>query len=112
MRKLFPLLAVLVLSWTAAPARADEEKTITGDAMCAKCALKETDSCQNTITVEESGKKVVYYLAKNDTANKAHKSLGICGASKDAPVKVKATGTVKEEDGKKVLTASKIEKAE
>ncbi|SIN78158.1 hypothetical protein SAMN05444166_0812 [Singulisphaera sp. GP187] len=112
MRKTFPLLAVAVLFSGLTLAWAAEEVTITGDAVCAKCALKETPKCQNTITTEEKGKKVTYYLAKNAESNKAHQSLSICGATKDAPVKVKATGTVKEEEGKKVLTATKIEAAD
>ncbi len=33
-------------------------------------------------------------------------------ATKDDPVKVKVTGTVEEKDGKKELTAEKIEKVE
>lgn len=112
MRKVFPLLAVCVLFSGLTIAIAAEDVTITGDAVCAKCALKETKACQNTITAEEDGKKVTYYLAQNAVSKKAHQGLKICGATKDAPVKVKATGTVKEEDGKKVLTVSKIDAAE
>ena len=73
---------------------------------CAKCALKETDSCQNVIEAEEHGKKVTYYLAKNDISKDFHSN--ICKESK----KVKATGTVAEVDGKKELTATKIEVVE
>jgi hypothetical protein len=112
MRKLFSLLAVSVLFSGVGLALAAEEKTITGDAVCAKCALKETKTCQNTVTTEEGGKKVTYYLEQNAVSKKAHGGLGICTASKDAPIKVKVTGTVKEEDGKKVLTPTKVEKAD
>ena len=45
-------------------------------------------------------------------AKKAHGSMGFCKASKDEPTKVKVTGTCKEEDGKLVFTAEKIEKDE
>jgi len=109
MRKMFPLLAVAVLFSGLTLVWAAEEVTITGDAVCAKCALKETPKCQNTITTKEGDKKVTYYLAQNAESKKAHQGLGICSAKKDAPVKVKATGVVKEEEGKKVLTVSKIE---
>lgn len=112
MRKMFPLLAVAVFFSGLTIAFAAEEVTVTGDAVCAKCALKETKACQNTITVEKDGKKTVYYLEQNAVSKKAHSGLGICGAKTDSPVKVKATGTVKEEDGKKVLTASKLEAAD
>lgn len=115
MRKLFPLLAVtaMVAGLTlVARAADDKEVTITGDGVCAKCALKEKKTCQNVVTVKEDGKEVKYYLAANPVSKKYHGSSGICQASTDAPIKTKVVGTVKEEDGKKVITASSIEKAE
>jgi hypothetical protein len=107
MKKLFPMLAVAVLcSGLALVSRAaDEEKTFTGDGMCAKCSLNETPACQNALQVEEKGSTVTYYLVKNDVSNAFHKN--ICKATK----KIKVTGTVKEVDGKKEITASKIELA-
>ncbi len=115
MRKLFPLFAVAAmitgLSF-AARAADDKEVTVTGDGVCAKCALGEQKTCQNVIITKEGDKEVKYYLTGNDVAKAYHKSSGICAAKTDSPVKTKATGTVKEEEGKKVLTASKIEKAE
>jgi hypothetical protein len=109
MRKMIPLLSVLALFSGLTLVLAAEEVTITGEAVCAKCALKETPKCQNTITTTEGGKKVIYYVTHDAIAKKAHGSLGICTAKTDAPVKVKATGEVKEENGKKILTAKKIE---
>ena len=109
MRKLFPMLAVAAFS-TGALAIAAEMKTLTGDAVCAKCALAETKTCQNTLTVEEAGKKVTYYL-EGAESKKAHGPLGICAAKKDAPVKVTVTGETGEKDGKKTIEVSKIEKA-
>jgi hypothetical protein len=91
----------------------DKEKvTVTGDGMCAKCALKETKSCQNAIIEDKDGKKTTYYLKHEGVSKKSHSSMGFCQATKDNPVKVKATGTVEEEDGKKVMTAEKLEKVE
>ena len=111
MRKLFSLLAVSVLFSGVGLALAAEDKTVTGDAVCAKCALKETKTCQNTVTTDEGGKKVTYYLT-GAASKKAHGPLGICTASKDAPVKVKVTGKLEEKDGKKVIEVSKIEKVD
>jgi Family of unknown function (DUF6370) len=111
MRKLFPLLAVTAILSLVTLAVAAEEKTWTGDAVCAKCALKETKACQNTLKVKEDGKDVTYYL-EGDVSKKAHGKLGICTASKDAPIKVKVTGTASEKDGKKVIEVSKIDKAD
>ena len=48
------MLAVAVLfSGLTLVARAAEEKTISGEGLCAKCALKETPKCQNAVQVEE-----------------------------------------------------------
>lgn len=110
MRKLIPLLAVTLITGVSL-AIAAEVKTITGDAVCAKCALKEQPKCQNVVITTDAGKKTNYYLTGAES-KKAHQALGICAASKDAPIKVKATGDVKEEDGKQVMTVSKIEKAD
>ena len=82
---------------------ADNEKTVTGEGKCAKCTLKETDSCQNVVQVKEGDKTVTYYLVRNDVSKKLHDSL--CKESK----KITVTGTVKEVDGKQQLTSTKIE---
>jgi predicted nucleotidyltransferase len=89
----------------AVPSLAAEGKevTIKGEGKCAKCSLKETDSCQNVIQTKEGGKTVTYYLAKNDLSKEFHSN--IC----KEPKKVTAKGTVKEVDGKKELTVSKID---
>jgi hypothetical protein len=83
-----------------------KERTITGEAKCAKCALKETDQCQTVIQVENKrGKTVTYYLTDNDVAKAFHPN--VCKEAKKAT----ATGTVKKADKKTEFTASKIELA-
>ena len=59
--------------------------------------------------VSEGGKSTTYYIKHDAVSKKAHQSLGICTAKKDAPIKVVVTGTMEEKDGKKIITASKIE---
>jgi hypothetical protein len=103
MRKLYTLLAMTLFA--SGIALAGDVKTITGEGKCAKCALSETDECQNVIEVEEDGKTVKYYMAKNDVAKGYHKT--VCTKT----VKTTVTGEVKVEDGKKVITATKVEKA-
>ena len=104
MKKLSSIIALVGL--LAIPAfAADKEVTLTGEGQCAKCALHETDKCQNTITTEENGKKVTYYIAQNDTSKDFHDN--ICKKSE----KITATGVVTTENGKKILTVSKIEAA-
>ena len=111
MRKSIVLLTgiagLFLLAFVTPTLAADDEKdgkkvTITGTGKCGKCALKETDSCQNVIQTEKGGKTTTYYLAKNDISKEFHSN--ICKEAK----KVRATGTVKEVDGKKELTVTKI----
>jgi hypothetical protein len=94
-----------------APAKADSAKaagkevTLTGTFGCAKCSFKDKDAkqCQNVLKVKEAGKEVTYEVAKNDVAQAKHEA--IChNPGKPATVK----GTVSEEGGKKVVTASDI----
>src|SRR5437762_5542066 len=106
---LFTGIAGLLLLALATPAFAAEEGkekgkevTITGDGKCGKCSLKETEKCQNVIEAKEDGKTVKYYLTQNKVSKDFHENL--CKETK----KVTATGTVKEEDGKKILTAKTI----
>jgi hypothetical protein len=80
-----------------------KEVTLTGTGKCAKCSLAMTDKCQNALVVKNDGKEETYLLVKNDVSEKFHKN--ICEEDKE----IKVTGTVKEVDGKKEITASKIE---
>jgi hypothetical protein len=98
--------AVLLLALATPTFAADssKEKTITGEAKCAKCALKQADKCQTVIQVEnKKGKTVTYYLADNDVSKAFHQN--VCTEAK----KVKATGTVKKVDKKNEFTVSKID---
>jgi hypothetical protein len=114
MRKLIPMFAVAILSvgFTAAFAAEGKDVTITGQAQCAKCALKETQSCQNVVVATEDGKEVKYYLEQNDVAKAAHQKLGFCTAPKGDGPKVKVTGNCVKKDDKLVVTATKIEAVE
>ena len=98
-------LFILALAIPAFAEDKDKEITITGDAKCGKCALKETDKCQNVIQVEKDGKKSTYYFVKNEVSDKFHKN--VCSETKKAT----ATGTCKKVDGKLQFTAAKIELA-
>ena len=111
MRKLFPLLAICGLFLVASlTTRADDEKdkTIKGEATCAKCSLKETKSCQSVVLVKEDGKEIKYYLKKNDVSDEYHKKAGFCDSSK----MVKVKGDVTEKDDKKIIEAKEIEVVE
>ena len=107
MKKLFvSCLTIVGLLFSFSGLSADKEAkeiTIKGEGKCGKCALKETASCQNVIQVEKGKNKGTYYLAQNQVSKDFHDT--VCKESKQ----VKATGTVKEVDGKKEFTATKIE---
>ncbi len=111
MRKLLALATAGVFFFGLALVKADDKKvTIEGDGMCAKCALKETKTCQNAVIVTKDGKKETYYLVHEGVSKKSHGSLGFCQASKDEPIKVKVTGTVEKKDDKLMMTAETIDK--
>jgi hypothetical protein len=96
-------LAAVPLAF-AAKDKPAKERTLTGEAKCAKCALKEADTCQNVIVTDsKKGKSQTVYLEQNDVAKAFHENF-----CKDAK-KVTATGTVKKDGKKLVMTASKIE---
>ena len=84
---------------------ANESVTITGEAKCAKCTLKESKECQTVIQTEKDGRTITYYLADNEASKPFHKQ--VCEQAK----KVTATGTVKQVNGKMELAAIKIEEA-
>ncbi|MDB5171924.1 MAG: hypothetical protein JWO87_3898 [Phycisphaerales bacterium] len=108
MRKLVSLVALAALvGFSYAPAFAKEdakEVKLKGTAVCAKCELKETEKCQDALKVKEDGKEVVYLLTDNAVAKKFHGT--ICKTTKED---VTVTGTVSEKDGKKIITATKID---
>jgi len=103
LKLLMALLAGLTLA-SATTALAGNAVTITGNMVCGKCTLHETASCQNVVQVAADGKTVNYYLKQNSVSKDAHDA--ICGGGSE---KVTVTGTVKEKDGKKTMTPTKIE---
>jgi hypothetical protein len=99
------LLSVVVLGCLALTVKAADEKTLTGTLVCGKCTLKETDACSNVLQVKEGDKTVNYYIKDKGKDESYHKGVCPGGAKKDATV----TGTIEEKDGKKWITASKVE---
>lgn len=82
------------------------ERTIKGEARCGKCALKETDKCQNVIQVEnKNGKKVMFYIVENNVSKAFHRN--VCKETRKATAT--ATGTNKKVDGKNLFAATKLE---
>ncbi len=97
-------LLLLVFATPTVAAGKSKERTITGEAKCARCMLKETDKCQTVIQVEnKKGKTVTYYLTDNEVSKAFHQN--VCKEAK----KVTASGTVKKSESKQEFTASKIE---
>jgi Family of unknown function (DUF6370) len=108
MKKIISTLAagILLAGMTSlfAADTASKEVTITGSMVCGKCTLHLTKTCQNVVQVTKDGKTVNYFLIHNDVSKAAHSA--VCGGS---PEKVTVTGTLKEKDGKEILTPTKIE---
>ena len=77
MKKLLGYAGALLLLIGAAPGlgAADDPVTLNGVGLCAKCALGETETCQNAIRLSEAGKDVVYLLTANDVSKAFHKNV-------------------------------------
>jgi hypothetical protein len=90
--------------------RAEEKKeekkevTLKGTLLCAKCALKETKTCQTAIQVKEGEKLVTYYLLDEGAKEEYHEN--VCGGERREG---SVTGVVSEKDGKKWIKPSKVE---
>jgi len=79
---------------------------ITGEALCAKCELQETSSCQMVIkTRGADGKEEKIYADNNKVSKDFHDEI----CQKNA--RVKAEGTITEKDGKKTIALTKIDRA-
>ena len=101
------LAAVVLLAGAGLAGLADTKSdsvTLKGKLECSKCELHETAECGSVLSVKDGTKEVKYYLVDNDLSKGDHKS--VCAAPKDG---VTVTGTVADKDGKKWLTATKIE---
>ncbi len=94
-------IAVLVALTSPLPAQNKEVK-MTGKVTCAKCDLKTEKECATVLVTGQGGKDVTYYLD-----DKSHKTYhdAVCQGGKQGTV----TGTVSEKNGKKILTASKVD---
>ena len=97
-------LALALVVGLVAGATAGDEMTVTGKIVCAKCTLKKADAkeCQDVLVVKDGDNTAEYYVEKNEVAKKfGH----VCSGEKPAVV----TGTVTEKDGKKWISATKME---
>ncbi len=103
----FIITLACVAAFTTFNAAAAGGKTITlkGRGMCAKCCLKEGDTCQNVVQVTNKGKKTNYYLAANEVSKDFHSNI----CKKVKPIEV--TGVCKKDGGKLVVTAEAIKLA-
>lgn len=98
----------LMMLVAAVSAFADDAATITitGMGKCAKCALHQSDKCQNVVEVEKDGKTTTYWLT--GAKSKAFHHDNLCQDSK----KVTVTGTLSEKDGKQMIKVSEIKLAD
>jgi hypothetical protein len=80
-----------------------KDVVLKGKITCAKCDLGIAKECQTVIVVKNKDKKDVTYYFDAKGHGKFHDD--ICTAAKNGTV----TGTVKEEDKKKIITVKKVE---
>jgi hypothetical protein len=97
------LLMICLLSFPGLSEEIKEKEiTLRGEGLCAKCELKQTQTCQNALRLLEGNKTIIYYLEQNPLSRNFHKY--ICAA----PKRIVVTGTVREEKGKRIITATKL----
>ena len=81
-----------------------DQATLTGMLVCGKCKLHITDKCQNVLQVQKDGQTVNYFLEQNSISKDFHSN--ICENDGE---KVTVTGTVSQDNGTNMITATKIE---
>jgi hypothetical protein len=96
MKKVITLFALIGFALVGT---ADEIK---GKGVCAKCSLKEADSCQAVVQVTKDGETTNYYV---NTDSKMHKKLHKAVCKKDVEG-ICIKGAITEVDGKKVVDAT------
>jgi hypothetical protein len=88
--------------FTPSSLKLQEKKTLTGEALCLKCELKQSRTCQNAIRVSVDGKDLIYALDQNKVSRSFHSK--VCQST----VAVVAQGTIADINGKLEFTASEI----
>ena len=98
------LAGVALAGFTTTAFAADKETTVTGTALCPKCALHQGDKCATVVKATVDGKEITYLLTGKE-AKAFHEKI----CSKAEGEKVTVTGTVTGKGGKEILKATKIE---
>ena len=81
-------IGLFLIVWSGVDGGDKKEVTIKGTAVCAKCALHQTEKCQAALKVTVDGKEVVYYV-KGAEGKALHKE--VCQQDKE---NVSITGVV------------------
>jgi hypothetical protein len=83
-----------------------QQVTLKGTVLCARCALKETKKCQTVIQVKEGSKTDTYYFKDKGTLESYHEE--VCGGKRQQG---SVTGIVSREGEKRFITPTKVEYA-
>jgi hypothetical protein len=81
----------------------EKQVTLKGTILCARCALKETKTCQTVIRVKEAGKEVSYYFKDKGHDEEYHEE--VCGGAQKQGTVI---GAVFTKDGKQWVTPKKV----
>ena len=95
------VLAVVLVARAEEKGKGGKEQTLKGTITCAKCDLKETDSCQTVIKVSKGGKDRVYYF---DPASHKKNHGKICRS----PMEGEVTGTVSKKGDKLMVKVKDV----
>jgi hypothetical protein len=104
-REMIVAIGAVTLATPAWAVRRGADETFKGEMVCAKCFLNKPDAkeCQDVLLVKDGGATTEYYITKNKVAQES-------GEACTQAIPAVVIGTVKETDGRKWLTASKITK--
>jgi cytochrome c553 len=92
------LALLTIVAIALAPAAFAEDKKLEGEALCAKCHLKQAEKCRAAVQVKTAdGKTETYLTEPNAKAKELHSE--ICEDRKAATVE----GDVSEKDGVKTI---------
>ena len=102
MKKLIALTALLALPF-ALFAGEGKEVSLEGTGLCAKCSLKQTESCTNALQVTKKDGSIATYIFTENMKHGAH----FCKGKTEG---LTVTGVVTKKDGKLMLKPTAVEK--
>lgn len=105
MKKLIALTVLITLPFALFAGEKGKEVTLEGTGLCAKCTLKQAESCTNALQVTKKDGNIATYIF---TENMKHGAYFCKGKTEGLVVK----GKVTKKDSELMLTPTSVEKKE